>query len=90
MAKTDFWLSFLPGRLGGVTFCKTKGGKVYPRTIVTPNNPKTEAQQEQRILMSTVIAAYRQMNTVCNHTFEGFKEGDTIECYQMEELPRSL
>ena len=22
--------------------------------------------------------------------FEGFKEGDTIECYQMEELPRSL
>ena len=27
---------------------------------------------------------------VCFQDFEGFKEGDTIECYQMEELPRSL
>lgn len=75
MAKTDFWLSFLPGRLGGVTFCKTKGGKVYPRTIVTPNNPKTEAQQEQRILMLTVNTAYRQLQGLCNHTFEGIASG---------------
>ena len=27
---------------------------------------------------------------VCFLDFEGFAVGDTIECYQMEQLPRSL
>lgn len=75
MASSNNWLNFLNGQLGGIVFCKGKNGRIHMRAVVKPKNPKTEAQQEQRILMSTVIAAYRQMNTVCNHTFEGFKEG---------------
>lgn len=77
MAKSNYWLNFLNGQVGGVVFCKGKNGRTFLRAVVKPKNPKTEAQQEQRILMSTVIAAYRQMNTVCNHAFEGFKEGLT-------------
>ena len=56
MAKVGFWLKGSTGKLAGTTLYKGANGETIQREIVSPSNPKTMAQNIQRIVMSTVGA----------------------------------
>jgi len=75
MATTGFWLRGAKGKLAGAALQKGNDGNTIIREVVTPNNPQTEAQMIQRIMMKTVGAAYSAMKEITDHSFEGFKKG---------------
>ena len=62
------------GKLGNKTYYQS-GGKTIGRIIVTPKNPKTDAQTLQRILVKVVGLRYALLKAICNHSFEGFSNG---------------
>jgi hypothetical protein len=62
------------GKLGNKTYYQ-RDGKTIARPIVTPKNPKTDAQTLQRILVKVVGMIYALLKAICNHSFEGFSNG---------------
>ena len=90
MAKVgSLWLKGSTGKLAGTTLYKGADGETYQREIVTPSNPKTVAQNIQRVVMSTVGAAYRTMKEICDHSFEGVKKGqETMSLFMSENIQK--
>ena len=84
MAKTGFWLRGANGKLAGATIYQSNGETVM-REVVSPTNPKTEKQIIQRIIMHTVMQAYSKMKSICDHSFEGFKQGQPTMSYFMSQ-----
>lgn len=79
--KTGFWLRGGNGKLAGATVYQQNGETVM-REVVTPANPKTNAQLLQRIIMHTVMSSYAKMKAITDHSFEGVKKGaDTMSFY---------
>ena len=62
------------GKCGNKTYYQS-GGKTIGRIIVTPKNPKTDAQTLQRILVKVVGMVYALLKAICNHSFEGYSNG---------------
>jgi len=62
------------GKVGNKTYYQSDG-KTIAREIVTPKNPKTDAQTLQRILVRVVGMFYALLKMICNHSFEGFSIG---------------
>lgn len=83
MAKTGFWLRGAKGKLAGATVYQQNGETVM-REVVSPSNPKTDAQLVQRIIMHTVMAAYSVLKSICDHSFEGIKKGQDTMAYFMK------
>ena len=90
MSKVGFWLKGSTGKLAGTTLYKGANGETIQREIVSPSNPKTMAQNIQRIVMSTVGAAYSVMKAICDHSFEGVKKGqETMSLFMSENIQKS-
>lgn len=85
MAKTGFWLKGAKGKLAGTTLYKDASGETIMREVVSPSNPKTVAQNVQRIIMLTVGQAYSAMKEICDHSFEGVKPGRDTMAYFMKQ-----
>jgi hypothetical protein len=83
MAKTGFWLRGAKGKLAGATVYQQNGETVM-REVVSPSNPKTDAQLVQRIVMNTVMGAYSVLKAICDHSFEGIKKGQDTMAYFMK------
>ena len=62
------------GKCGNKTYYQVDG-KTISRIIVTPKNPKTDAQTIQRILVKMVCMLYAMLKTICNHSFESISNG---------------
>jgi len=62
------------GKVGNKTYYQVDG-KTISRIIVTPKNPKTDAQTLQRILIKVVGMVYAMLKAICNHSFEGYSNG---------------
>ena len=62
------------GKVGNKTYYQVDG-KTISRIIVTPKNPKTDAQTLQRILVKVVGMVYAMLKAICNHSFEGYSNG---------------
>ena len=89
MSKVGFWLKGSTGKLAGTTLYKGANGETIQREIVSPSNPKTMAQNIQRIVMSTVGAAYSVMKAICDHSFEGTKKGqETMSLFMSENIQK--
>lgn len=89
MSKVGFWLKGSTGKLAGTTLYKGANGETIQREIVSPSNPKTMAQNIQRIVMSTVGAAYSVMKSICDHSFEGVKKGqETMSLFMSENIQK--
>ena len=87
--KTGFWLRNGSGRLAGATVYKDGNGNTVMREVVSPSNPKTQAQMVQRIIMHTVMQAYSKMKEICDHSFEGVKKGqDTMSLFMKENVQK--
>ena len=89
MSKVGFWLKGSTGKLAGTTLYKGANGETIQREIVSPSNPKTLAQNIQRVVMSTVGAAYSTMKAICDHSFEGVKKGqETMSLFMSENIQK--
>ncbi len=82
--KTGFWLRGGKGKLAGATVYQQNGETVM-REVVTPNNPKTEKQNVQRVIMHTVMQAYSKLKAITDHSFEGQKKGQATMAYFMKQ-----
>lgn len=86
MAKTGFWLRGAKGKLAGTTMYKDPTtGETIMREVVTPSNPKTDAQMVQRVIMATVGSAYSLTKDITDHSFEGMKAGRETMSYFMKQ-----
>ena len=89
MSKVGFWLKGSTGKLAGTTLYKGANGETIQREIVSPSNPKTVGQNIQRVVMSTVGAAYSLMKAICDHSFEGVKKGqETMSLFMSENIQK--
>ena len=89
MSKVGFWLKGSTGKLAGTTLYKGANGETIQREIVSPSNPKTVGQNIQRVVMSTVGAAYSLMKAICDHSFEGVRRGqETMKLFMSENIQK--
>ena len=89
MSKVGFWLKGSTGKLAGTTLYKGANGETIQREIVSPSNPKTVGQNIQRVVMSTVGAAYSLMKAICDHSFEGVRKGqETMKLFMSENIQK--
>ena len=63
------------GKLGNKVYYKAASGKTVARELVTPKNPKTDAQTLQRVIASQVGKTYAKLKALCDHSFEGYSNG---------------
>lgn len=71
MGKDNLIIGTARGKLGDIIFYRT-GGEQRFRTRVRPTNPRTNAQLVQRCIVSTVVKAYSDFVTVCDHAFQDY------------------
>ena len=62
------------GRVGNKTYHRSNG-KTIAREIVTPKNPKTNAQTIQRVIALQVSKTYTKFKDICDHAYEGYTMG---------------
>ena len=62
------------GKVGNKVYYKSNG-KTVARELVTPKNPKTDAQTVQRVIAAQVGKDYKKFQDLCNHSFEGVTMG---------------
>lgn len=65
----------LKGRVGNVVYRIADGKNIASERPASVKNPRTAAQQEQRMRMATIMAAYSSLKAVCDHSFEGLTYG---------------
>lgn len=78
--KMNFWLKGKVGRLAGTTIYKANG-VTRQREIVTPANPRTSAQMEQRVKLANLVNFYRISKPWIAKAFETKKS--TLSDYNM-------
>jgi len=74
MSKMNQEMYGATGKVGNKTYYQ-RDGDTIGRIIVTPKNPKTDAQTLQRILVKVVGMVYAMLKAIANHSFEGFSTG---------------
>lgn len=71
MAKSKSFFGLRSGSTKSFTFSELNGQQITKEKPEKVKNPRTEAQMRQRMLLSTVSAAYSFLKPICNHSFEG-------------------
>lgn len=71
----------LRGEVGDVVYRVNGQTNTVSQKPSSVSNPKSMAQQLQRMYMATAAVAYSQMKAICDHSFEGFsgKQGNQGE-----------
>ena len=77
MAKVYLDMYGVQGRVGNKTYYRSNG-ETFVREVVSPKNPKTDAQTTQRVLVKAVGKTYAEMKEICDHSFEGYGTGEAI------------
>ena len=72
-------LGYARGKVGDLVFARRLGQQTTRAYNATPRDAKTRSQVTQRVKIANVIAMYRAMKNVCNHSFEGLSVGQS--CY---------
>ena len=74
----------ISGKVGNVVF-RTRGStNVVSEKASTVKNPRSDAQQFQRMCMATCSAAYAGLKSICDHSFEGIVYGAASMSYFMK------
>ena len=69
------YVTRLSGKVGDVVYRMRDGQNIASQKASVVKNPRTDAQQTQRMIMATVSAAYSAMKEICDHSFEGITYG---------------
>lgn len=76
MAKVlGIFSSKLKGKVGPVSYRNTADGNVVYQRAVNVKNPRSYAQQQQRMIFATASAAYSAMKAICDHSWQGVTYG---------------
>lgn len=69
MSKGNHFLGTAMGKVGDAVFYRANGEQ-RTRVLVTPNNPRSEAQMSQRVKMANIPAIYRAAKAILKDSFE--------------------
>ena len=77
MSKNNMLLGYARGKVGDLVFARRLGQQTTRAYNSSPKDAKTRSQVTQRVKMANVIAMYRALKSICNHSFEGLDVGQT-------------
>ena len=77
MSKNNMLLGYARGKVGDLVFARRLGQQTTRAYNSNPKDAKTRSQVTQRVKMANVIAMYRALKNICNHSFEGLDVGQT-------------
>lgn len=75
MAQSKGFFGLRKGSTKSLTFSTLDGKQITKDRVYEVKNPRTENQMRQRMLMTTVGAAYKMLKSIADHSFEGFSSG---------------
>lgn len=75
MAKSKGFFGLRKGSTKSLTYSVLDGIQITKDRVYDVKNPRTESQMRQRMLMTTVGAAYKMLKSIADHSFEGFSSG---------------
>lgn len=75
MAQSKGFFGLRKGSTKSLTFSVLDGKQITKDRVYDVKNPRTEAQMRQRMLMTTIGAAYKTLKSVADHSFEGYSSG---------------
>lgn len=75
MAKSKGFFGLRKGSTKSLTFSTLDGKQITKDRVYDVKNPRTENQMRQRMLMTTVGAAYKMLKSIADHSFEGYSSG---------------
>ena len=70
-------LGYARGKVGSLVFARRLGQQITRAYNKTPKDASTKSQVQQRVRMANVIAMYRTIKRIADHSFEGVKPGQT-------------
>lgn len=70
-------LGYARGKVGDLVFARRLGQQTTRAYNSKPRDAKTRSQVTQRVKIANVIAMYRALKNVCNHSFEGLGVGQS-------------
>ena len=71
MAQSKGFFGIRSGSTKNFTFSELNGKQITKERVYRVKNPRTMAQMRQRMLMSTIGAAYSFLKVIADHSFEG-------------------
>lgn len=77
MSKNNMLLGYARGKVGDLVFARRLGQQTTRAYNSNPRDAKTRSQVTQRVKIANVIAMYRALKNVCNHSFEGLGVGQS-------------
>lgn len=77
MSKDNMLLGYARGKVGSLVFARRLGQQITRAYNKTPKDASTKSQVQQRVRMANVIAMYRTIKRIADHSFEGVKPGQT-------------
>ena len=75
MAQSKGFFGLRKGSTKSLTFSVLDGKQITKDRVYDVKNPRTEAQMRQRMLMTTIGAAYKTLRSIADHSFEGYSSG---------------
>lgn len=75
MAQSKNFFGLRKGSTKNFTFSALDGKQITKERVYEVKNPRSERQMRQRMLMTTVGAAYRYLKVIADHSFEGLSVG---------------
>ena len=75
MAQSKGFFGLRKGSTKNFTFSTLDGKQITKDRVFDVKNPRTESQMRQRMLMTTVGAAYKMLKSIADHSFEGYTSG---------------
>lgn len=75
MAQSKGFFGLRKGSTKSLTFSVLDGKQITKDRVYDVKNPRTEAQMRQRMLMTTIGAAYKMLKSIADHSFEGYSSG---------------
>lgn len=71
MAKSTSFFGIRTGSTKNFTFSALDGKQITKERVTSVKNPRSEGQMRQRMLMTTIGAAYKYLKAIADHSFEG-------------------
>ena len=75
MAKSNGFFGLRRGSTKNFTFSQLDGMQITKERVSEVKNPRTAGQMRQRMVMTTVGAAYKFLKAIADHSFEGKTSG---------------
>lgn len=84
MAKGNLFLGQARGKIGDIVLTHINGVQVSRPRNRKPKNPRTPYQLLQRVVLKTTSAAYSFLQEICDHSFQGHREGTPCQSQFMK------